>query len=69
MDEIIRQYLSKLGQKGGASRSKAKIAAVTENLEAAWKAKRKYTRCKRYGSHRFSPTTGRCPCGYHKPSK
>ena len=25
---------------------------------------RKYPPCPRYSSHRFSPTTGRCPCGY-----
>ena len=28
---------------------------------------RKYPKCPRYGSHRFSPTTGRCPCGFHRP--
>lgn len=28
---------------------------------------RKYPRCRRYGSHRFSPTTDRCPCGYIRP--
>jgi len=28
---------------------------------------RKYPKCPRYGSHTFSPTTGRCPCGYRRP--
>src|ERR1700757_3371819 len=28
---------------------------------------RKYPKCPRYGSHRFSPTTGRCPCGFYRP--
>jgi len=28
---------------------------------------REFPRCLRYGSHRFSPTTQRCPCGYVRP--
>ncbi len=28
---------------------------------------RKYPKCPRYGSHRFSPGTGRCPCGFSRP--
>jgi hypothetical protein len=28
---------------------------------------RKYPKCPRYGSHRFSPRTGRCPCGFARP--
>src|SRR6266436_3268138 len=28
---------------------------------------RTYPKCPRYGSHRFSPRTGRCPCGYKRP--
>jgi hypothetical protein len=27
---------------------------------------REYPHCRRYGSHRFSPKTGRCPCGYNR---
>src|SRR5712671_7500070 len=30
---------------------------------------RTYPNCPRYGSHRFSPRTGRCPCGFTRPSK
>jgi len=28
---------------------------------------RKYPKCRRYGSHRFSSQTGRCPCGFSRP--
>src|ERR1700693_775199 len=28
---------------------------------------RKYPKCPRYGSHRFSPKTRRCPCGFFQP--
>jgi hypothetical protein len=28
---------------------------------------RLYPPCERYGAHRFSPKTGRCPCGYERP--
>lgn len=31
--------------------------------------KRKFPPCERYGNHRFSPTTGRCPCGYIRKEK
>jgi hypothetical protein len=67
MDKAIRRYLKRLGKKGGASKSEAKVEAARENLALAHEARRKYTRCKRYGSHRFSPVTGRCPCGEYKP--
>ena len=30
--------------------------------------KRKYSPCSRYRSHVFSPKTGRCPCGFIRPS-
>ena len=29
----------------------------------------RYPKCPRYGSHTFSPRTGRCPCGYARPPK
>ena len=28
---------------------------------------RQFPPCERYGSHRFSPKTKRCPCGYQRP--
>jgi hypothetical protein len=67
MNPDIRQYLAKIGKKGGQSTSDAKLDALVENRKLAAKAKRKYPRCKRYGSHRFSPTTQRCPCGFQRP--
>ena len=56
--------------RGGRSKSAAKLAAVRANLEKAHASLRKYPPCPRYKnrSHRFSPVTGRCPCGYVKPA-
>jgi ribosomal protein L37E len=28
---------------------------------------RQFPVCERYGAHRFSPKTKRCPCGYQRP--
>jgi len=69
MPSEVTKYLSRIGRRGGRSKSKAKLAAVRANLEKAWDARRKYPPCPRYKnrSHRFSPTTQRCPCGYVKP--
>jgi Ribbon-helix-helix domain len=30
---------------------------------------RQFPRCERYGAHRFSATTGKCPCGFQRPGK
>jgi hypothetical protein len=69
MSSEVTKYLSRIGRRGGRSRSKAKLAAVRANLKKAQSARRKYPRCPRYKnrSHRFSPMTGRCACGYVKP--
>lgn len=64
----VRQYLRKIGRKGGQSTSRAKLEALVENRKLAAKARRKYPPCERYHSHRFSPSTGRCPCGYVRPA-
>lgn len=47
----------------GSARSKLKTA------NARWNGKRggrpaKYPKCERYGAHRFSPKTDKCPCGF-----
>jgi hypothetical protein len=70
MDEAVERYLSKIGKKGGQSTSSAKVSAARENIAIAREARRKYPNCYRYKnhSHRFSPKTGRCACGYVKPS-
>jgi len=66
----VTKYLSRIGRRGGRSKSAVKLAAVRANLKKAQAARRKYPRCLRYTnrSHRFSPTTGRCACGYVKPA-
>jgi hypothetical protein len=65
----VTRYLSRNGRRGGRSKSAAKLAAVRANLRKAQAARRKYPLCPRYKnrSHRFSPVTGRCPCGYVEP--
>jgi hypothetical protein len=65
----VAKYLSRIGARGGRSKSIRKLAAVRANLVKARAAHRKYPPCPRYRnrSHRFSPVTGRCPCGYFKP--
>jgi hypothetical protein len=70
MASEVTKYLSRIGRRGGLSKSFAKLAAVRANLKRAQAARRKYPRCPRYKnrSHRFSPTTKRCPCGYAKPT-
>ena len=64
MPSEVTRYLSRIGRRGGRSKSAAKLAAVRANLEKAQAARRKYTLCPHYKnrSHRFSPATGRCPC-------
>ena len=49
--------------------SRAKKTSAMKNLKLAQRARRKYTRCPRYGSHHFSELTGICPCGYKRPGK
>jgi hypothetical protein len=68
MDEAVKAYLSKIGMKGGKSRTRAKIVASRQNMAIAREARRKYPNCPRYKnhSHRFAKS-GRCACGYHKP--
>lgn len=56
-----------IGERGGGSQSVAKKKSSRANLKLAWQAKRKYTRCPRYPSHRWSPVTGVCPCGEKRP--
>ena len=57
-----KTYLSKIGIRGGKSRSKAKVAASRLNAKKARSARvRKYPPCPTYnnGSHRFNKE-GRC---------
>jgi hypothetical protein len=68
----VRKYLSKLGKKGGASTSPAKLAASRANMALAHQAKRKYPPCNRYKnkSHRFGAKKGTtCACGFVKPAE
>jgi len=58
-----------LGEASGRVNTRAKRRAAMHNLPLAWKARRKYPKCKRYRSHHFSPVTGVCPCGYKQPAK
>jgi len=61
--------LACLGATGGSSTSKAKVAAAKKNARKAAKARKKYSRCPRYGSHRPSPVTGKCyGCPYRRPA-
>ena len=59
-EDIITAYLSRIGKRGGKSRSKAKLRAVGQNLKQAQAARRKqrrYPPCPKYKNHahRFSP--------------
>lgn len=70
MNEIIGQYLAKIGKRGGKARTPEKIAASRANQALAVEARRKYKPCPNYPnhSHRFSKATGKCyGCGYRKP--
>lgn len=67
----VREYLSRIA----SGKSEAKREAAIRR-EAARKAgdlpplpgrPRRFPKCPRYGSHRFSPK-GKCPCGYARPS-
>lgn len=51
---------SRGGKVGSASQAQARLKGAA--------ARRKYPPCPRYGSHHFSPKTGRCPCGYTRPA-
>lgn len=65
----VKAFLKRIGAKGGASRSVAKVKAGRTNIVIAQKARRKYPPCPNYknGSHRFSPKTGKCyGCGYKR---
>jgi hypothetical protein len=72
MDDLIKKYLSKIGRKGGQSRSEAKVEAVKANALKAAAARRLYKPCPCYNnhSHRFNPKTDKCyGCGYRKPKQ
>jgi hypothetical protein len=68
MDKAVRQYLARIGRKGGKSRSEEKLSASRANMAIAREARRKYPNCPRYKnhSHRFAKS-GRCACGYQRP--
>jgi len=55
------------GLKGGRGRSRAKTRAVRSNGRLGGRP-RQFPPCTKYGAHRFSPTTGRCPCGFRRPA-
>jgi len=54
------------GEIGGKATTKAKVQAAKANGKLGGRP-RQYPKCKRYGAHRFSPTTQRCPCGFVRP--
>ena len=56
-----------MGKVGGSRKSDAKAAAVRENGKLGGRP-RQFDPCPRYKNraHRFSPKTGRCPCGYNR---
>lgn len=63
-----------LGRLGGRRRSERKAVAARVNGKlggalggALGGRPRKYPPCELYGSHTFSPYTGKCPCGFHRP--
>jgi hypothetical protein len=63
-------YASKLAQQRWA---KIPVSERSNFVPRSGGRPRKYPECprygSRYGSHRFSPRTGRCPCGFTRPSK
>lgn len=61
--------LACIGQKGGNIRSRRKAIAnrAKGKFGKLGGRPRQYPRCQRYSAHRFSPATGRCPCGYSRP--
>ena len=67
LPENVREWFAKKGAIGGSSRSAAKQRSSRANGKLGGMP-RKFPRCPRYGSHRFSPNTGRCPCGYVRAS-
>jgi len=67
-EKILKEAARILTARAGSVRSKAKTQAARVNGKLGGRP-RQFPRCKRYGSHRFSPTTGQCPCGFHKPAK
>jgi hypothetical protein len=52
---------SKLGRKRWAGIPKSKRGSL---MPVSSGRPRVFPRCPRYGAHRFSPKTGRCPCGF-----
>jgi hypothetical protein len=65
----LQRAASAMGKVGGSRKSKAKAAAVRENGKLGGRP-RQFDPCPRYKNHahRFSPTTGRCACGYRRPN-
>jgi hypothetical protein len=59
-------YASKLARQRWA---KVPISERADQVPRSGGRPRKYPKCPRYGSHRFSPRTGRCPCGFSRLSK
>jgi len=59
-------YASKLAHQRWA---KIPVSERAKQVPRTGGRPRKYPQCPRYGSHRFSPKTGRCPCGFSRPSK
>lgn len=57
-----------LGEAGAKVQTPAKRRASRANVKLAHEARRRYPRCPRYGSHRFSGITSLCPCGFKRPS-
>jgi len=52
-----------MGRVGGSAKSKAKAQAARRNGKSGGRP-REFPPCPRYGAHRFSPKTRRCPCGF-----
>lgn len=49
--------------RAGSVSTVAKARAARRNGAAGGRP-REFPKCKRYRAHVFSPTTGRCPCGF-----
>ena len=63
--KLFKKDARAMGKLGGARRTEAKAAASRENGAHGGRP-RQFPRCPKYGAHRFSPKTGRCPCGYQR---
>ena len=68
-ESTLSKAAAELGRRGGLvgglAKTPAKKAASAKNGQLGGRP-RQFRKCTRYGSHRFDPKTGRCPCGYRR---